>query len=185
MYPADDFGSSSDLPDTITFNATNLSRFETNYGNTENGVILEGNLWVRYINNEAVSTARCLISQPVDLDPATCNSGIVRDNFSSSYYLTSTLTATGGGQLFCSGTVYRTGSNPELQENCCAWAQDPEECLIPEGLAALFYDGVSDVIGEVPTYKWVIAAGPEPIIGIKTGSQNSPIGNYTNGFSIS
>jgi hypothetical protein len=64
MYPAqalaDALYSENDLPDNVIVDGTLFSRSGTNYGNTTNGVILEGNVWAKY-QNGIRSQRNCLI----------------------------------------------------------------------------------------------------------------------------
>jgi hypothetical protein len=54
MYPAQGLGGAqyreSDLPNAVTVDGTSFIRSGTQYGNTANGVILEGNVWAIYQN---------------------------------------------------------------------------------------------------------------------------------------
>jgi hypothetical protein len=70
IYTADD------LPDDVTVDGASFSRSGTTYGNTTNGVILEGNVWAKY-RNGARSTRPCLIQ------------GGVVDQFADTYTATS------------------------------------------------------------------------------------------------
>jgi len=75
MYPAtafDGFYTANDLPDAVTVDGVNLNRSGTSYGNTTNGVILEGNFWAKYTNSVR-SQRNCLIQ------------GGVYDQFANSY----------------------------------------------------------------------------------------------------
>ena len=80
MYPAqslvnDDY-SENDLPDAVTVDGVSFNRSGTGYGNTTNGVILEGNVWVKY-RNGVRSERLCLIQ------------GGVVDQFASTYIVSS------------------------------------------------------------------------------------------------
>jgi len=79
MYPAqalaDGGYSESDLPDAVTVDGTSFNRSGTSYGNTTNGVILEGNVWAKY-RNSIRSQRNCLIQ------------GGVVDQFADTYTLT-------------------------------------------------------------------------------------------------
>lgn len=79
MYPAqflvDDGYSENDLPDAVTVDGVSFNRSGTGYGNTTNGVILEGNVWVKY-RNGVRSERPCLIQ------------GGVVDQFADSYTVT-------------------------------------------------------------------------------------------------
>ena len=79
MYPAldlfDQFYSSSDLPDAVTVDGVSYARNGTSYGDTTNGVLLEGNVWVKY-KNGVRSPRPCLIQ------------GGVEDQFADSYMIT-------------------------------------------------------------------------------------------------
>jgi hypothetical protein len=78
MYPAqalaDGDYSENDLPDAVTVDGVSFNRSGTGYGNTTNGVILEGNVWVKY-RNGVRSERPCLIQ------------GGVVDQFANSYSL--------------------------------------------------------------------------------------------------
>jgi hypothetical protein len=91
MYPAqalaDGEYSASDLPDNVTVNGASFSLSGTGYGNTTNGVILEGNVWAKYTNGVR-SSRPCLIQ------------GGVEDEFADSYTMS-------GGPLSFSVTVTR------------------------------------------------------------------------------
>ena len=81
MYPAqqlanDDY-SENDLPDAVTVDGVSFNRSGTGYGNTSNGVILEGNVWAKY-RNGARSARPCLIQ------------GGVVDQFADTYTVTIT-----------------------------------------------------------------------------------------------
>jgi hypothetical protein len=183
MYPADSFGSISDLPDTVNFNGNTLSKNGTSYGTTESGVILENGAWQRYINGEIVSSANCLIVQYLNNDP--CNPGLVTDNFSTSYYVDSS--GMPDYIEYCPGGLYSNsyyrGRQPEYPEDvsysCCMWASDASNCgppAPPESGGAFFYNAFfSD---SVPFYKWVCAVSSSDILGVKIGNQNSPVGVY-------
>jgi hypothetical protein len=185
MYPADSFGSISDLPDTVNFNGNTLSKNGTSYGTTESGVILENGAWQRYINGEIVSSANCLIVQYFEREP--CNPGIVTDNFSTSYYVDSSgmniepdPPCPGG---YYSNSYYRGRQPPpyDLRDySCCAWVSDVSNCSEDppqqESGGAIFYNGV--FIDDLPYYKWVCAVSSSDIWGVKIGNQNSPVGVY-------
>jgi len=64
--------SENDLPDAVTVDGISFNRSGTGYGNTTNGVILEGNVWVKY-RNGVRSERPCLIQ------------GGVVDQFANSY----------------------------------------------------------------------------------------------------
>jgi hypothetical protein len=74
---ADGILNSSDLPDNVTVNGTSFSLSGTGYGNTTNGVILEGNVWAKYTNGVR-SSRPCLIQ------------GGVEDQFADTYYYSAT-----------------------------------------------------------------------------------------------
>ena len=67
--------SSSDLPDAVTVDGVSYARNGTSYGDTTNGVLLEGNVWVKY-KNGVRSPRPCLIQ------------GGVEDQFADSYMIT-------------------------------------------------------------------------------------------------
>jgi hypothetical protein len=64
MYPADALAdalySENDLPDAVTVDGVSFNRSGTDYGNTSNGVILEGNVWAKYASGSR-SSRPCLI----------------------------------------------------------------------------------------------------------------------------
>ena len=68
-YPAQllviQFYSSSDLPDAVTVDGVSYARNGTSYGDTTNGVLLEGNVWVKY-KNGVRSPRPCLIQGGVE-----------------------------------------------------------------------------------------------------------------------
>jgi hypothetical protein len=78
MYPAQALADgdyfASDLPDAVTVDGTSFNRSGTGYGNTTNGVILEGNVWAKYRNGRR-SEKPCLIQ------------GGVVDQFADTYTL--------------------------------------------------------------------------------------------------
>jgi len=57
--------SSSDLPDAVTVDGVSYARNGTSYGDTTNGVLLEGNVWVKY-KNGVRSPRPCLIQGGVE-----------------------------------------------------------------------------------------------------------------------
>lgn len=87
MYPAD--AGLTEFPASVFVNGQSLSLTSGGgsyaYGNTTNGVILEGSRWAVYV--DGVRTAqRCLISNPpADLWPPSGGSLLVQDEFEDSY----------------------------------------------------------------------------------------------------
>ena len=69
MYPSQDFfdsiNSATDLPDAVKVNGTSYSRNNTSYGDTQNGVALVENKWIRYLNGSQ-SSRNCLIQSGVE-----------------------------------------------------------------------------------------------------------------------
>jgi hypothetical protein len=130
MYPAqalaDGEYSVSDLPDAVTVDGTSFSRSETSYGNTTNGVILEGNVWAKY-SNGGRSTRACLIQ------------GGVEDQFADTY--TVTWDAFGEGSPNTNVVVTR--------ESLCVWRGSD-----PCGNVIFLYYGDSAEIGFGVDYTW-------------------------------
>ena len=88
---------SGNLPSAVNFYGTSLSLSGTSYGNTTNGVILEGSVW-------AVYQAGVRTTQP------SLYSANISDNFNSTY----TLTIPNGGGNVPNATV-------TLTRNGCIW----------------------------------------------------------------
>jgi hypothetical protein len=86
MYPAqalaDGLYTAADLPDAITLlGVGSLAKSGTAYGNTTNGVILEGGVWARYLSGVRATKA-CLIDGNGNFTPG---DDTVEDQFASSY----------------------------------------------------------------------------------------------------
>jgi hypothetical protein len=92
---------SGNLPSAVNFYGTSLSLSGTSYGNTTNGVILEGSVWAVYI-------AGVRTTQP------SLYSANISDNFNSTY----TLTTISNGQ----GNV--PNATVTLTRNGCIWYGD-------------------------------------------------------------
>lgn len=104
MYPAQKLAngiySADDLPDAVTIAAVSYSRSGTGYGNTTNGVMLEGNVWTRYANG-STSQRPCLIQ------------GGVLDQFADTYYLSATFPTPYEDLSFSNQPLFRT--------SLCSW----------------------------------------------------------------
>jgi hypothetical protein len=79
MYSAqqfvDEFYTEDDLPDAVTIGGISYSRSGTSYGDTTNGIILEGNVWAKYTNGTRTTQGRLI-------------EGNVFDQFSDCYNVT-------------------------------------------------------------------------------------------------
>jgi hypothetical protein len=68
MYPAQALVNgayaASNLPSAVTISGTSYSRFGTGYGDTTNGILLEGSVWAKYANGTR-SEQPCLIQSGV------------------------------------------------------------------------------------------------------------------------
>ncbi len=155
MYPAD--AGLSVFPATVFVNGQSLSLSTgggTAYGNTTNGVILEGNRWAVYVNGVR-TTQRCLISNPpADLWPPSGGSLLVQDEFADSY-------------SFDYVDHYGEGTATFTRVSLCGW-----------------YDGrvrgMAYAVRPSGVLMWTIFL---PFAGWATKTdQSSPEGAYTNGF---
>jgi hypothetical protein len=162
MYAAqalvDGFYSAIDLPDAVTIDGVSFNRSGTGYGNTTNGVILEGNVWVKY-RNGVRSERPCLIQ------------GRVVDQFANSY----TVTYTPGGEPRESVVVTRI--------SLCVWRGN-DVCGRPW---YLMY-GDQEPFGAGSPYLWNIwmaidESDPcddfQQQLASNTGFQNTPVGSYS------
>jgi hypothetical protein len=164
MYPAqalaDGGYSASDLPDAVTVDGTSFNRSGTSYGNTTNGVILEGNVWAKY-RNGIRSERNCLIQ-----------SGVV-DQFADTY----TLTLAAGSPI--SVTVSRI--------SLCAWRGN-DGCGRPWYLI-YSSDVIFGAGSEFKWNIWMAVDEADPCGDFQQRPQiknsdefdNTPIGNYTEG----
>jgi hypothetical protein len=152
--------SENDLPDAVTADRVSFNRNGTGYGNTTNGVILEGNVWVKY-RNGVRSERPCLIQ------------GGVVDQFANSY----TVTYTPGGEPRESVVVTRI--------SLCVWRGN-DVCGRPW---YLMY-GDQEPFGAGSSYLWnswmAIATNVEVPCDdfiqqptTNTGFQNTPVGSYS------
>ena len=165
LYPAQALGdgdySVNDLPDAVTVDGTSFNRSGTGYGNTTNGVILEGNVWAKY-SNGVRSTRPCLIQ------------GGVLDQFADTY----TATATSGSASGLSQTLTR--------QSISEWFGDDFPGQQETGIN-LFYMRCSiynEFYPESEWDAWWMTVGAEDPIK-KTDPQNSPIGTYGVGIVVS
>jgi hypothetical protein len=186
MYPAqalaDGDYSASDLPDAVTVDGVSFNRSGTGYGDTTNGVILEGNVWAKY-RNGVRSTRPCLIQ------------GGVVDQFANTYAV-----SYGSISFANGGILQRTG--------LCSWSTGPCEWLgsfLTGWGATIFYGDPNDF--EIYRYKWrIVFDEPFPPlieedddgnlvlieeagcsgagVFVKDGNQNTPVGSYDGGDPI-
>jgi hypothetical protein len=114
MYPAqqlanDDY-SENDLPDAVTVDGVSFNRSGTGYGNTSNGVILEGNVWAKYASGSR-SSRPCLIQ------------GGVVDQFADTYTLTQSISEFADGwSSICDGSGLGLNTSMTLERTgLCIW----------------------------------------------------------------
>jgi hypothetical protein len=151
---------SHDLPDSISVNGTSFERSGTSYGNTTNGVILEGSVWAKY-NNGLRTTNECLF-----------RNNIV-DEFANSFLLTVDY-----GDDFITEQILNRVENPQNPLEIL-WFADGVPGL-PETEAKISYLACNDdaeFYDESEWYAWYLFYGTNDPVR-KSGNQNSPIGSY-------
>ena len=161
MYPAtavNTFYVAADLPDAVTVNGVSFNRSSTNYGNTSNGVVLEGTQWAKYTNG--VRSARdCLIQ------------GGVVDQFANTYLVTPNV-----GDGASPTTVYR--------QSLCQW-QGVDTC---GNFVYLSYgtnpDSGDDLVWNVMFFFYIDCVIDGAVRGQKNEEffQNNPEGIYSGTF---
>jgi hypothetical protein len=157
----------NDLPDAVTVDGVSFARSGSSYGNTTNGVRLEGTTWAKYANGVR-STNPCLLKN-----------GVV-SQFADAYYLQSPATDQ-CPEGFYSATILKTEN---VVEGFCGYASGESDCSIanPPGFqesnAEIFYMAYDDYGVELQG-KWLcnLGAGQETFTP-KTGFQNTPVGTY-------
>jgi hypothetical protein len=166
MYAAQKFAdgilNSSDLPDNVTVNGTSFSLSGTGYGNTTNGVILEGNVWAKYTNGVR-SSRPCLIQ------------GGVEDQFADTYNLSATNTF--DSSLSISISLNRV--------SLCNW----EASAPGGGVYFLIYQSLgSPNFPPLERPRWLvgsIAVGFVDVVApIPANRLNTPVGPYNDRFSF-
>ena len=166
MYPAAS-AVAADLPDAITLlGVGSLAKSGTDYGDTNNGVILETGVWARYLAGVR-STSNCLILGDGNF---TVGDNSVEDQFAASY------------------TVNFNEPYPErglpatqtfVRESLCVWKSTSG---YDYGTGTIYYDVLTYGSGFGPygSTEWeVFAVNMLATWLIKTGAQNSPIGTYS------
>ena len=158
----------NDLPDAVTVDGVSFARSGSSYGNTINGVRLEGENWAKYANGVR-STNPCLFKN-----------GVV-SQFADAYYLQSPATES-CAQGFYSATIVKF----EIASgDFCGYLSGESDCSIenPPGFqesnAEIFYMAF-DNYGVERQGKWLcnIGGGQPEGFTVKTGFQNSPVGTY-------
>jgi len=154
----------NDLPDAVTVDGVSFDRSGSSYGNTTNGVRLEGTSWAKYANGVR-STNPCLLKN-----------GVV-SQFADAYYLQSP-----ASDQCPEGNYSATIVKLEIGD-FCGYASGESDCSkangFPESNAEIFYMAYDDYGIELQG-KWLCNLGPGQVEGFtpKTGFQNTPVGTY-------
>jgi hypothetical protein len=150
----------NDLPDAVTVDGVSFARSGSSYGNTTNGVRLEGTTWAKYANGVR-STNPCLLKN-----------GVV-SQFADAYYLQSPAT-----DLCPQGYYSNTIVKLEIGD-FCGYASGESDCGGQESNADIFYMAYDDYGVELQG-KWLcnLGGGQEDGPTPKTGFQNTPVGTY-------
>jgi hypothetical protein len=169
------FATAGDLPAVINFYGGELTVSGTSYGDTTNGVILEGNEWGIY--RDGARTSSACISLPAN-GATTAN---VYAELATSYLLEFTWQPDGFDPFDLSFTMTLHG-NPlsphtyEAADEPCLWfststTSDPPSQFFDEGV--ILYRSLGS---------WKIYSGVWPdgvIIAIKDSAQGDPAGSYS------
>jgi hypothetical protein len=156
----------NDLPDAVTVDGVSFARSGSSYGNTTNGVRLEGTTWAKYANGVR-STNPCLLKN-----------GVV-SQFADAYYLQSPATDQCPEGNY-SAAILKTEN---VGEDFCGYLSSQSDCSkanpFPESNAEIFYMAYDDLGVELQG-KWICNIGPGQVEGPipKTGFQNTPVGTY-------
>lgn len=185
MYPAqalaDGLYTANDLPDVVdftysasgnTFGPYTLTRTGTTFiGGPENEVKIElaGDIWVSGDGGGGIESFPCLINETYQPSGAGGYEITVEDQFADTY------TVTAGPY---SATVSRI--------DICNWI-GTDSCGNPVSLAYASGDPYTE------PFKWFASIyfgpcgdpGTAPLPGYKEGNQNTPIGEYQNGLTVS
>jgi hypothetical protein len=150
----------NDLPDAVTVDGVSFDRSGSSYGNTTNGVRLEGTSWAKYANGVR-STNPCLLKN-----------GVV-SQFADTYYLQSPATD------LCPGGFYSATIVKFEIGDFCGYASGESDCTGQESNAEIFYMAYDDYGVELQG-KWLCNLGAGQAEGFtpKTGFQNTPVGTY-------
>jgi len=165
MYPssrlANGFYTNSDLPNAVTINDISYNRVNESYGNTTNGVILEGEVWAKYQSGTR-SIRSCLIQ------------GGVQDQFKDEYIAT---VRDFDGSVVPSAIIYR--------ESLGIW-RGTQSCgkRIELVYFGCVQGGIPPGINTNPL--WALSwdfCNPPPdsqtgTTQFKSGSQGDPVGSY-------
>lgn len=140
-----------DLPDDVTVGGISLARSGSGYGNTTNGVFLEGNVWAKYTNGVRSERA-CLIQ------------GGVQDQFADTYTIS--------GETAAGAIVSRI--------SLCEW-RGLDGCgnrAILRYAEENFNTSPWNII-ELGTYRSTPPCTPDEVIeGFKDGDASTPVGEY-------